>query len=347
MGLIRKLKDLNRQIYMLNEKADLLNRKADWLREKEDILLKRTEEFEKIHQISEELDRVGHLADKCAHQLDCQDVIIGRIEAKQDRVRRGVARIESRQINGDTGIEFQAYSQWGEDGIIQYLVRNLDIPNRVFIEFGVENYTEANTRFLLVNNRWAGLVMDGDENNIETLRQDPVYWTYNLKAEKAFITAENINDLIRSNGISGRIGLLSIDIDGNDYWVWKAIDAVDPDIVICEYNPRFGMERSVTVPYKADLSRFDAHYSGIVFGASIRALVSLGREKGYSLVCGNEANLFFVKTELLNDAVKECTVEAAYLKNGYQDSRDESGRLKKISYEEEQEIIRAVELTEV
>ena len=106
---------------------------------------------------------------------------------------------------------------------VQHLLRFVPISNKVFVEFGVENYLEANTRFLMVKDNWAGLVMDGSQQNIDFVRQDDISWRFNLKAQQAFITKENINDLIRANGISGEIGLLSIDIDGNDYWVWEAI----------------------------------------------------------------------------------------------------------------------------
>lgn len=92
----------------------------------------------------------------------------------------------------------------------------------------------------------------------------------------------------------GPCGILSINIDGNDYWVWKEIDCITPDLVIVEYNYRFGQEKSVIIPYDPNLYRGDAHYSMIYYGASIQSLVKLGREKGYSLVARNQSgnNLF-------------------------------------------------------
>ena len=244
-------------------------------------------------------------------------------------LRMALGRIENRQVNGARGIEFQTFSQNGEDGIIQYLVQNLPIRIKKFVEFGVENYMESNTRFLLEHDNWSGLVLDGSKENIRYIHKDEIYWRFDLQAQQAFITRENINGLLRQGGMSGQIGLLSIDIDGNDYWVWEAITEVEADIVVIEYNPRFGAERAVTIPYDPTWTRFKMHYSGVYFGASIKALEKLGARKGYALVAVNQtgANLFFVKRELLNDKVRAVTAEEAYVPNSYHDSRNEKGQL--------------------
>ncbi|HEX3386574.1 MAG TPA: hypothetical protein VHS53_15345, partial [Mucilaginibacter sp.] len=180
-----------------------------------------------------------------------------------------------------TSYEFKVFSQWGDDGIIQYLVNRIAIPNKTFIEFGTENYRESNTRFLLVNNNWTGLIMDGSESNAAEIRNSELFWKYDLNVVTAFITRENINDLIRSAGFSKDVGILSIDIDGNDYWVWEAIYCVDPIIVIIEYNSVFGPGNPWTIPYKPDFNRTDAHYSNLYFGASLRSLCDLAEKKGY------------------------------------------------------------------
>lgn len=106
-----------------------------------------------------------------------------------------------------------------------------------------------------------------------------------------FVTTENINDLFRGNGVDGDIGLLSIDINGNDYWVWEAIKDVSPRIVMVEYNARFGSHRAVTVPYDPAFGRAKAHHSRIYYGASLAALVLLGSRKGYEFVgCNSTGN---------------------------------------------------------
>ena len=110
------------------------------------------------------------------------------------------------------------FSQWGEDGIISYLVNNLDIENNFFIEFGVANYLESNTRFLLKKFNWSGLILDSSQNNIEYIKKDKYIGNMTSKPLCQFITRENINKIFLENISQKNIGLLSIDIDGNDYW---------------------------------------------------------------------------------------------------------------------------------
>lgn len=250
-----------------------------------------------------------------------------------ERIQLALGRIELRQIQQMkieklSDAEFQVFSQWGEDGIIQYLISKVPIENEIFVEFGVEDYTESNTRFLLQNNNWQGLVIDSSERNIEYIKRDPIYWRYNLKAECAFITAENINELLLRNGISGDIGLLSIDIDGNDYWVWKAIDCIFPRIVICEYNNLFGAKRKITIPYDPNFQRTKAHFSNLYYGASLAALNDLAENKGYSLVGSNKAgcNAFFVRNDVLS-GLKPLKPEEVFIKAQYRESRDKKGNL--------------------
>lgn len=257
---------------------------------------------------------------------------LSTLTRRLDRVQEALGRIEMRQVAAQSvGIEqseFRVFSQWGEDGIIQYLVRTVDVGKRIFIEFGVENYTESNTRFLLLNDHWSGLVIDASAENIQYIKRDPIYWASNLKAEQCFVTRENINDVLRRNGLRGDIGLLSIDIDGNDYWVWQAIDAVSPRIVICEYNGNFGPAAEVTIPYDPEFSRGRAHFSGIYYGASIAALQSLGASKGYSLVGVNSAgnNLFFVRNDVIG-SLRVLSAAQAYRRPQFREFHDESGHL--------------------
>jgi hypothetical protein len=145
------------------------------------------------------------------------------LDQRLSKIQQSLGRIESRQLlsmstpSNFNDYEFQVFSQFGEDGLIQYLIDRIQIKNKTFIEFGVEQYKEANTRFLLINNGWNGLVMDGSSENIQLIKSDDVYWRTNLKAVNAFIDCSNINQLIGDNGLHGEVGLLSIDIDGNDY----------------------------------------------------------------------------------------------------------------------------------
>jgi hypothetical protein len=253
--------------------------------------------------------------------------------SKLDNIQLALGRIEKRQLdslgyNNPIQWEFQVSSQWGEDGIIQFLVGKVPILNKIFIEFGVENYTEANTRFLLQNNYWSGLVIDGNEKSIEQIKKSDLYWRNNLKAHSAFIDKDNIDKIIGSNGISGDIGLLSVDIDGNDYWVWQAINSVQARIVVCEYNSLFGSSARVSIPYESTFNRNAPGRPVTYYGASIAALTFLAQKKGYELVAGNSAgnNIFFVKKEYLN-GLKPITMEEVYVRPAFRESRNADGTL--------------------
>ena len=190
--------------------------------------------------------------------------------------------------------EFSVFSQWGEDGILTWLVDRLKPANRTFVEFGVEDYRESNTRFLLISKNWSGLVIDGSDGNIASIRADEVAYKYNLQTVCAFITRDNIQSLIQASSLGPRLGILSVDIDGNDYWVLERA-GVDADIVVVEYNHLFG-GRAVSIPYRDDFSRHDAHPSGLYWGASLDAFRHLLEGKGYVFAGTNKVgtNAFFV-----------------------------------------------------
>ena len=271
-----------------------------------------------------------------------------------DNIKQSLGRIELRQnIDSNTKLnddfsEFKVYSQSGEDGIIQNLISKINIKNKIFIEFGVENYLESNTRFLLLNNYWSGLVIDGSKENINFIKNDPIYWRTNLKASCRFINKDNINEIISSSGVKGNIGLLSIDIDGNDYWVYKSIKVVDPEILVLEYNSFFGKDSNVTVPYEKNFIRDKAHYSKIYYGASISALVNLAKSRGFILVAVNNSgnNLFFVKAKYSNK-FKELSIDEAYKEINFREAHDSSGKLIFKSFKESKKLINDLSVLDI
>ena len=279
-----------------------------------------------------------------------QDKIISEIE--KIKFQNGLILLENFQRKQSSKIidyEFQVFSQWGEDGIISYLVNNLDIENNFFIEFGVGNYLESNTRFLLKKFNWSGLIIDSSQKNINYIKKDKIYWQHNINALCEFVSRENINKIFLENVSQKNIGLLSIDIDGNDYWVWKAISTIDPSIVVIEYNSILGSSKNYTVPYNKNFERNKAHYSNLYYGASLPALVKLGKEKGYALVTCNSAgnNAFFVKKNLLNDKVKELSIKEAFQERKFRESRDKKNNLTFLNSAEEKELISHLTLEEV
>src|SRR5215470_3717549 len=196
------------------------------------------------------------------------------VERRLDEVKINQGRILARmhhplRLPNLSDYEFKVFSQWGEDGIIQHLTSHLAVRNQTFIEFGVEDFHEANCRFLLMKDRWRGFVIDGSEENIKRLRRSYFYWQYPLESRSAFITKENIGELLAQSGFDREPGILSIDIDGIDYHVLDALSEWRPAILIVEYNEVFGFERPVSVPYDPSFVRARKHYSNQYWGANL------------------------------------------------------------------------------
>lgn len=192
---------------------------------------------------------------------------------------------------------FKVYSQSDEDGIIQEIFRRIGTTNRKFVEFGVESGLECNTVKLLIEG-WSGLWIEASAPYISAIQKSLRSFIDEgrLKVVESLVTAENINALISAAQLRGEIDLLSIDIDNNDYWVWSAIDAIQPRVVVIEYNPTLRPPLSLVVPYRPDAQWDGTNY----FGASLEALVRLARSKGYRIVgCSiSGGNAFFVRNDL-------------------------------------------------
>jgi hypothetical protein len=219
--------------------------------------------------------------------LERQSNLMGEIRADQILQRGPLSCLAD--------AEFCAHSQWGEDGILSWLVSVLSPEHTRFVEFGVEDYREANTRFLLMTRNWSGLVIDGSSENIAAIRSDAIAYKHDLTPIHSFITRENIASILQNNGFDTPLGILSVDIDGVDYWVLEAIKT-EADIVVVEYNSIFG-SAPVSVPYDPGFVRLQKHWSGTYWGASLPAFNHLLKSRGMSFIGTNRAgtNAFFVK----------------------------------------------------
>jgi len=261
-------------------------------------------------------------------------------------------KILSRQLKSITTatslseVEFSIFSQFGDDGIIQWLIQNIDIPNKTFIEFGVENFSESNTRFLMMNNNWSGFVMDGDEGNIQELKSQYYYWKYDLASQAIFINKNNINDLIATQNFHKDVGILHIDLDGNDYYIWDAINVIEPIIVIVEYNSVFGKDRAISTIYDDDFFRTNAHFSNLLFGCSIKSLYLLAQTKGYSFIGCNDGgnNAYFIRNDKINNIIKSVNLEDGYVESKYRESRDKNGNLTLLNKVEARNLLKGVEV---
>ena len=206
---------------------------------------------------------------------------------------------------------FKVYSQNDEDGIIAEIFRRIGSPGRTFVEFGVEDGLENNTLYLLLQG-WRGLWIDGNEGFVKKIRSrfDEVIQSDRLSVTHSFITRDNINSTI-GHFAKGEIDLLSIDIDGNDYHIWEAVEVVRPRVVVIEYNSKFPPPISIAPAYVPDRVWQGDDY----MGASLEAIVRLGKRKGYSLVGCNVtgANAFFVRDDLVeNKFARPFTAENHY-----------------------------------
>ena len=185
----------------------------------------------------------------------------------------------------------KTYSQNDEDGILAAIFAAIGTSSRCAVEFGIgpnyldrdyANGLEGNTP-LLRKQGWNVLMMDGGTHPPE----------FDIKQH--FITASNINTLFQLYNIPADVDLVSIDVDGQDYWIWKYLEW-RPRVVMIEYNPNFhNIKQRLTVPYNESHVWDGTRY----FGASYGAMVQLGHQKGYVPVYANGTNLFFVQRELV------------------------------------------------
>jgi hypothetical protein len=210
---------------------------------------------------------------------------------------RLLAAVAPQSLPSINDVGFRKYSQFEEDGILLYLFSLIPPINRTCVEICAGNGRECMTSNLIINHGWWGHLFDGSPANVEAgnrfFAQSRDTFLSPPRFTQAWITAENVNDLIARSGATGKIDLLSLDIDGMDYWVWKAVSVIDPQIVVCETHSLIPPDKALTVPYDPKFVFESEDYRG----ASLAAMCKLGKEKGYRLVATHRYsfNAFFVK----------------------------------------------------
>ena len=199
--------------------------------------------------------------------------------------------------------ELKVFSQNGEDGIIDYLVHQLDIPSPNFVEIGIGNYRESNTRFLYNRVHSKGLIIDRLDQLHMKVKPYVNLWKGDLRIHQKMITAENINEIL-SKYCDYDIDIFSIDIDGIDYWVISKLRPNISKIFIAEYNPIFGPDLEITVPNIDAFDRINYHYSGLCYGLSLKALIKLMEKKNYYFLGTNlqKMNAFFISNNLKKES---------------------------------------------
>ncbi|RAI37450.1 FkbM family methyltransferase [Rhodoplanes roseus] len=194
----------------------------------------------------------------------------------------------------------KVYSQCDEDGLLARIFELIGTTDQSFLEFGVGDGRECNSVWLL-HQGWRGVWLEADPSDVRRMQTTHEHWLRSgaLRIVQARVSAETIDRVIAEAGLPAEIDLLSIDIDYNDYWVWKAITRTSPRVVCIEYNATWPPPASIVVPYDPTRSWSGDNH----FGASLAALAGLGAQKGYRLVgCSlSGVNAFFVRADLCGD----------------------------------------------
>jgi len=232
-----------------------------------------------------------------------------KIQRELDNIKIQIAKnfflnlkINLKNIKDIEQVFYKVFSQNDEDGIIQYLLYSLKIKKPKFVEIGTENYSESNTRYIYETSYCDGLIIDGHTNLEEEISKYLPLYKGNLKIFNNFIEPESILEILKKNNFDEDLDLFSIDIDGIDYWVIKELPNKISKIFIAEYNPYFGPDLEITVPYIKRFNRTDYHYSNLCYGSSLKAIINVLKTKGYNFIGSNglKNNAFFVLNEYSN-----------------------------------------------
>lgn len=245
--------------------------------------------------------------------------------------------VESRSIINK--FEKRFFSQQGEDGILEYVLDVLGIEAGSFLEFGF-SVNQCNCLNLMLNKNFDGVFIDANSKSVNLFNKASELRKFKSRAINSFLNKDTLFKLVNEN-IKDPIDVLSIDVDGNDYWFWKVLDNLSPAVVVIEHNASLGPNKSITVPYDPEFDRIKKHYSGLYAGASLTAMQKLGNQKGYALVgCDSwGVNAFFVRKDLLKDPIKELApFEAFYphknrLLRGY-DQEKQWSEIQHLPYED-------------
>jgi hypothetical protein len=234
--------------------------------------------------------------------------------------------------------ELKIFSQNGEDGIIDFIIKKLNLRKPNFVEIGVGDYSEANTRFLYETYYSQGLIIDSVKNFKKKIAPNINIWRGNLKILEKKVSSKNINNIL-SNYAKFKIDIFSIDIDGIDYWIINEIKPKISKIFILEYNYIFGSKLEVTVPNIKNFNRTQSHYSNLYYGASLKAYIKLMNKKGYYFLGVNRMrnNAFFInedypKIKFFNN-IKNLNLSHCTNAN-FNESRNSKGQLNYLDHED-------------
>lgn len=213
-------------------------------------------------------------------------------------------------------VGFRVFSQTDEDGILLYIFALIGTSNKFCLDVAFASPFGANTTNLICNWGWSGLLVCAGQYEVDAVKnffeKHPDTYINPPIIEKKFVTAENINQILKEHDITGEIDLFSLDIDGVDYWIWNNLDVVQPRVVLVEFNDILGSTRSITIPYDSAFNRLNGDID--FYGASLPAFIKLAAKKGYRLVGCNKNlfNAFFVKNGIADDVLPEISIDQCF-----------------------------------
>jgi hypothetical protein len=232
--------------------------------------------------------------------------------------------------------DYKVFSQTGEDGIIDYLLCSLDIRVPQFVEIGVGDFRESNTRYIFEKNCCRGMIIDKNPNLKNKVSKIVKLWKGDLTIIETTVKSSDIVNILSSNNFDNNLDLFSLDIDGIDYWILEALPEKFSKIAVVEYNSIFGPNLEVTIPNLANFDRKKYHYSYLCYGVSLKALIKLMNKKKYVFVGTNIAchNAFFVldsEVKKLSLALPDASDLTKYTTSYISESRSIEGRLNYLS----------------
>jgi len=237
-----------------------------------------------------------------------------------------------KNISNLNEVDFKVFSQNGEDGIIDYLLFSLQIEKPKFIEIGVGDYYESNTRFLFERSSGDGLIIDIIDNLQKRVEKNIRLWRGNLKILNRKIDSENILATLKEFNFFDNIDLFSIDVDSIDYWILEKMPKKFCKLIVAEYNPYFGSNLEISVPNDKNFDRSKYHHSNLCFGASLKSIINLLDRKGFVFLGTNlfKNNAFFVNSDFKDNLFLEIPNNNelnSFTNASFRESRDINNKL--------------------
>ena len=213
------------------------------------------------------------------------------------------SRSNSQNFENLWDAEVKVFSQWGEDGILDFLCEKIGISKPNVIEIGAGNFMECNSRFIAEFRNANVIAVDGRDDLTTAVKASPLYWKSNIIPIVEWVTPNNINRIMDIGEEQfGKVDIFSVDLDGNDYWILRDVSLLNVAIVVLEYNPIFGASLKVTIPRNDKFDRYKSNFSGLYYGASLQAFIDLMLVKGFDFIGTNRVgnNAFFVHSRYVN-----------------------------------------------